>query len=97
MVASRLDEPLLAEDLARACGLSRSRFFDLFAASLGQSPTDYLQSARLRRACELLGTTAQSCKSIATACGFGTPQYFARVFRTAMGQTPGQYRTALGG
>ena len=47
---------------------------------------------RLERACELLVATQTRVKVISEQVGFSTEKHFFKVFRTAMGTSPKQYR-----
>jgi transcriptional regulator GlxA family with amidase domain len=55
---------------------------------LGQSPSDYLRDARLRRAHALLERGAGSVTEIACACGFDNLSVFARAFRQRYAMAP---------
>jgi AraC-like DNA-binding protein len=46
----------------------------------------------MRRACELLRDTTNSCKEIARSLGFDNSSHFARTFKRAVGTTPLAYR-----
>jgi AraC-like DNA-binding protein len=57
------------------------------------TPIEYSRRVRIARARELL----LSQKEIAQALGYSDVASFARVFRKAMGETPGTYRKRFGG
>ena len=86
--AGRLDVTRMAD----AAGLSRHHFSRVFAASEGVSPARYLLRQRMERAALLLHTEAASIKDIAARCGFGDPNYFAKVFRRTYAISPSDYR-----
>lgn len=87
-----LDESFLIEDAIRHIGFSRSRFYEMFKAETGLTPNDYVQRLRVNRACDPLAASGESITSIAYRMGFSDSQYFARVFRKYMGETPSAYR-----
>ena len=93
--ARRLDEPFLIEEAIRHIGFSRSRFYEMFKGETGLTPNDYVQRLRIGRACEALTASRETITSIACAMGFSDSQYFARVFRKYMGETPSDYRARL--
>ena len=64
----------------------------MFKSETGLTPNDYVQRLRIGRACEILGGSDESITGIACRMGFSDSQYFARVFRKYMGETPSQYR-----
>lgn len=85
-------EPFHVNDLVHHMGYSRASLFTLFKRHTGLTPNDYLVRLRLDKAKQMLTATAVSIVSIATACGFRSPEYFSAVFRRYVGQTPGAYR-----
>lgn len=83
--------------LADGCGLSVSRFHVLFKRALGTGPKEYVMGMRMRRASQLLLTSASSLEGIAEACGFSSAAFFCRQFKIATGQTPGEFRRGFRG
>lgn len=68
-----------------------------FNALLGQTIHDHLVGIRLKRAIELISTTALPLADIAERCGFRHQEYMGVVFRERMGKTPAQFRERQGG
>jgi AraC-like DNA-binding protein len=91
-IEARLAERLSNGELARLCHLSEDYFIRLFHASVGQSPTQYIQSQRVRRAAQLLLFSSDSIEAIAATTGFGNRFYFSRVFARHLGVAPASYR-----
>lgn len=89
-----LISPLGPADLARAAGLSTSRFAHLFRAQVGMSVLRYREEQRLRRACRLLTATARAIGDIAAEVGFPDPLYFSVRFKRFMGRSPRAWRRA---
>lgn len=92
-VVSHLSEPLGIDRLARVAGLSRAHFVRRFSAETGQSPSDFVFSARMERATRLLIATDQPVAAIAAATGFANGNYFAKAFRRLNGLSPSEYRS----
>ena len=90
-------EPISAEDLAQAAGISRSECFRCFQQYVGQKPFSYINSYRLTQAAKLLRTTDLSICEVGIRCGFNYQSYFGKMFREAYGQTPFAYRKSGGG
>jgi AraC-like DNA-binding protein len=90
--ARRIEEPFPIEAAIRHIGFSRSRFYEMFKSETGLTPNDYVQRLRIGRACEILAGSDESITGIACRMGFSDSQYFARVFRKYMGETPSEYR-----
>lgn len=78
--------------LASHLGLSRARMFEIFKNETGLTPNDYLQRHRIEQAIGLIGDSRKSITEIAMTCGFGSSQYFSRVFRKYCGTTPREHR-----
>lgn len=91
-IDARLAERLSNCELARLCHISEDYFIRLFRAGLGQSPTQYIQAQRVRRAAQRLLFSADSIESIAAESGFGNRYYFTRVFARHLGLAPAAYR-----
>jgi AraC-like DNA-binding protein len=91
-IEARLAEPLSNAHLARLCHLSEDYFIRLFRSCVGQSPVQYIQAQRVRRAAQRLLFSADSIEAVAAASGFGNRFYFSRVFARHLGVAPAAYR-----
>jgi AraC family transcriptional regulator len=92
LIESRLQEPLLVEDLAREACLSPFHFSRMFKQATGKSPHAYLIGRRLEVARELLATTELAIRDVGKRAGFSTHAHFCSVFRSHCGTTPAAYR-----
>ena len=86
------DEPLCVERLAEEAGWAPSHFAHRFREETGMSPMRYLETVRMRNACDLLLETTLDLEDIAQRCGFSNAGYFSRVFRKHWGMPPGRWR-----
>lgn len=93
-VDAHLADPLTLDELAGVAALSTYHFARMFHASFGEPPHGWVRGRRLARAQHLLAAGKGDLARIAQACGFGSASHLARVFRDAIGVTPGQYRSA---
>lgn len=91
-LARHLERKITLDDLAGEVGLSASRLSHLFKAESGQTPQQYLEACRMKRAAELLQRTTFSVKQIASAVGFDSPFYFSLRFKAWTKQSPTLYR-----
>lgn len=91
-VCNRFSQPIGMEDLAEKAGLSVSRMSHLFRKEVGQTPQQFIERQRMRRASELLRFTQRSIKDIARDVGFDDPFYFSTRFRVHTGASPRAYR-----
>ena len=89
------DADLNIGQVASRLGCSRSYLHSRFRKEVGMSPSDYAQRLRIKRCCSKLATTEASVTDIAIEFGFGTSQYFSRVFKKYLGTTPSEYRQQM--
>lgn len=78
--------------LARAMAVSDRTLLRRFGAATGQTPLGYLQSVRLQAARALLEAGDMTVQSIAAQVGYSDVSSFSRLFRKAVGTSPGAYR-----
>lgn len=91
-IAAHYGEPVQLTDIAAAVNLSPYHFHRQFTRAVTMTPLAYLTRVRIEQARELLLTTRMPVSEIAPACGFESPSYFSRIFRSLTGQTPGMFR-----
>ncbi|MEM6899636.1 MAG: helix-turn-helix domain-containing protein [Pseudomonadota bacterium] len=91
-VGENLDGEITLRGLSDLCGMSESSFSRRFKATKGQTPYQYVMSARLTEAKRLLKDTHLPLVDVAVATGFSSQSHFATTFKKAMNQTPLQYR-----
>jgi len=78
--------------LARRAAMSERNFIRLFHEDTGQTPAEFVESARLQVACRLLEENTLSVKEIAERCGLGSAATLRRIFMRRLGVSPLQYR-----
>jgi AraC family transcriptional regulator len=94
-IRDHLDRDLPLGDLAAVAGMSPHYFVDLFRASTGQTPHQFVLTQRIERARHLLGNRALSVLDVAILVGFSDASHFTRTFRRSVGATPTRYRADL--
>ncbi len=67
----------------------------LFKEHIGVSFTSYLNTVKIRAACELLRQKKIPLAEIAIKCGFNSTPYFCKVFKSEKGISPSEYRNKL--
>jgi two-component system response regulator YesN len=87
------DPNLMLQDVAKAVGMSNSRFSTVFSQTGGQTYTEYLIYLRLNKAKEMLRTTAVKSSQIARESGYNDSHYFSYIFKKNVGMTPSEYRS----
>ncbi len=86
------DPNLMLQDVAKAVGMSNSRFSTVFSQQTGQTFTEYLIYLRLNKAKEMLKTTTIKSSHIARESGYNDAHYFSYIFKKNVGMTPSEYR-----
>lgn len=85
-------EPVMIEDVARACGQSVRQLQRRFQSAFGISPQEFLIRTRVQAAVRRLEETRLSVTEIAQQCGFVDASSFTQHFRKRMGVSPAAYR-----
>ena len=88
LMESNLEDPLDAERLADAAGLSLRQLERLFRRHFKMTPRRYYLDLRLQRARALLQYTDLPVVEIAVACGFGSAAHFSRSYHAWTGKAP---------
>lgn len=94
-IRSHSGEPIQVEDILREVAISRRALERRFERILGRTPNEEIRRVRLSNALELLIRTELPIPDVAEKCGFGSPQYFARLFAHEYGMTPLKYRHSV--
>lgn len=89
-IQNNYSEPIAIQTLADLIHLSEFRFCHLFKESMGQSPLNYINEVRLKKAHHLLEQKELSVAEIAEAVGFQDYNNFGRLFRKYYGYAPTQ-------
>ncbi len=92
-----LEAPLSRAELARAYGLSVRQLERVMRRRLNETPMSYYLKLRLLAARNLLFYSDLRIQEIASACGFSSPQFFARSFRRQYRQSPREFRSVYSG
>lgn len=85
-------EPISQLQVAKAAGMSTSRFRAFFKETTGWGFARYLREQRVERAAKLLRESSDSIADIAHRNGFADQSHLLRCFRAKFGVSPKQYR-----
>lgn len=85
-------DQLSLDDIVEVSGLSKYHFTRLFHATIHSTPIQYLTKVRINKSIELLKNEELTIEEIAVQVGFSNGNYFNKVFRSALGMSPGKYR-----
>ena len=94
-----IDQNYMNDDLsllvvADAVGLSPSYLSAQFKKKYGQNLSEYIASARIARARELLCCTSKMIYEVAYDVGFRDYRSFSQIFKKYTGQTPRQFQNS---
>lgn len=90
-----LGDGITVQDLAERAGVSKRTLIRRFNEQVRMTPNEWLQTARVRKAQELLETTLLTMDSVADRAGFPSVAAFRMAFRKTVGVTPQAYRRAF--
>jgi len=91
-VLEHLDKPFSIECMASLAAMSPRHFARVFARDVNMTPMEFLQSARIDNARNLLETSELPLKTVAFKSGFGSVRHMRFLFSEKLGLTPTQYR-----
>lgn len=94
-IDENLDQELTLEKLAAVANFSPYHFHRIFSAMVGETLFQFIQRARLQKACKkLIESQSMTVTEIAYSCGFSSPSAFARAFKEFYGCSASEYREA---
>ena len=95
MIQENMDNPEYSvEKLSADVGMERTVLYRKLNAIVGQTPSDFIRSIRLKHAAQLL-SKGYPVGEVADMVGFNTPKYFTKYFKQTFGVTPSQYKANL--
>jgi len=83
------------DDVSREVDISPYYFSKLFKEETGENFIYYLTNIRIQKAKKLLTNQALSIKEIGIKVGYSDPNYFSRIFKKSVGQTPTEYKEGI--
>lgn len=81
IIERNMDSSLSLNDIARACGVSRSHLAHAFGTATGLTVMKYLRARRLSRAAYALANGAPNILAVALDAGYSSHEAFTRAFR----------------
>jgi AraC-like DNA-binding protein len=86
------EQPWTLVELARAAGMSRTRFAQEFKLVTGQTPGRIVTRMRLTAVARQLATEPLSVEAAAEQAGYSSSAAFVRAFQREFGETPARWR-----
>ncbi|MDX8045099.1 AraC family transcriptional regulator [Gracilibacillus sp. S3-1-1] len=91
-IEAHYQEDLSLDDIVAVSKLSKYHFTRLFTSSLQQTPIQYVTKVRIQRALDLLRDNDKTIEQIAREVGYTSSNYFSKVFKKLLNETPSKYR-----
>lgn len=86
------DDTFTVAKLAKAIYYSEPQLNRKLKGITGLTPGKYIRSVRIEQAKILLKDPNSTVTSVAFDAGFQNPEYFSKIFKKEVGQTPSEYR-----
>lgn len=87
--------PLTVEQLAAENNIAPSQLYRIFIKACGLGPKQYLDTAKIKKACELMVKTDLSMHGIAGYLGYDYDTHFYKIFQRIMGEKPSAYKERI--
>jgi transcriptional regulator GlxA family with amidase domain len=91
-ILRHLESGITLDQVAAHVCLSTRQLSRKFKETMGVSPSQYIASAQIELARELLSGTEHPLEKIALRCGFSGRPQLSRVFAKTLGMTPAEFR-----
>lgn len=92
LINNRLCDDICVEGLAKECHVSRQHLSKIFHEETNKTIIEYVQEERIRLAVKMMSADNLTITQIAYSCGFKDLNYFTRIFKRLMHQTPKRYQ-----
>jgi AraC-like DNA-binding protein len=92
-INENINQKLSLQQLSDIAGLSPNYFHKIFTEVMQTTPNDYITTARLNKAKDLLLRTNLQIYNIADQCGFNNVSYFSYLFKKTFLITPIDFRS----
>jgi AraC-like DNA-binding protein len=90
-------QPWSLADIAKAAGMSRTRFAEEFKLVTGETPARVLSRLRLTAIARRMASSGLSVEAAAEEAGYSSAAAFVRAFQREFGETPARWRRAREG
>ena len=92
-IHTHIKDRITIEDIAEHTGKSVSYISRLFKSEMNQSVSDYIRSAKIEKAKNMLRYSQVSLVEISSYLSFSSQSHFIKIFKDETGMTPKKYRS----
>lgn len=92
-IHTHIKDRITIEDIAEHTGKSVSYISRLFKSEMNQSVSDYIRTAKIEKAKNMLRYSQISLVEISSYLSFSSQSHFIKIFREETGMTPKKYRS----
>ncbi len=85
------------DELSEIANMSVNNFLIKFKNTLNTTPITFINKFRIKKACELMLDKDMNITEVAYDVGFSDSNYFTRLFKRIMNQSPSKYRKIING
>ena len=89
------DDDYTIDDLSAAMAMSRSTLMRKIKSITGQTPGNFINLIRLKKAAELLCEGNYRVNEVCMMVGFNSLHHFSSIFKKQFGVTPGAYAASV--
>ena len=94
-IDSHFSDDINVSSISKTINANRAYISKKFKEETGSTIIAYLNKKRINHACYLLRNTSHQITTISLLCGYDDPNYFSRIFKSHIGNTPKMYRELI--
>lgn len=94
-IKENVEKPIQISDLVEEFSLSRSSIQKYFRKYTNETPKEHINTIKLEYSKELIRNSQMNLTEISKAVGYGSSQYFSRVFSEKYGLSPSSYAKSI--
>lgn len=92
-INNNYQDPITIQKIAYDFGITKDHLCHIFPKYMGVTFITYLNTVRIKAACDILKKEKDSILEISNKCGFSSSHYFSKVFKKEKGMSPSEYRS----
>ena len=96
-IKQNLSKKMDMNKLADIACMSRASFYKKFREAMGETPAQFIQNERIKKACVMLRNSSLSVTGVCYDCGFENLSHFITSFKSQTGKTPRAFQLAHAG